>query len=67
MGSEEALRPPQKVLTMDEALARAKRGEERLIQAKLPTTRNIKRRLAWKRDRGIDTSVEERFCGIDLQ
>ena len=51
-------------LSLEEVLARARQGRQRLIAAGLPTTRNIKRRLAWKRARGIDTTEEERFCGL---
>ena len=56
---------PQKVLTLEEALARARRGKQRLIEAGRPTTRNIEGRLAWKRARGIDTTLEEQFCGLE--
>ena len=55
---------PQEILTMEEVLARAQRGKERLIRAGLPITRNIERRLAWKRARGIDTTVEEQRFGL---
>ena len=52
---------------MEEVLARARRGRERLIRAGLPTTRNIERRLAWKRARGIDTTVEEQRLGLSRE
>ena len=55
---------PQEILTVEEVVARARRGKERLIRAGLPTTRNIERRLAWKRARGIDTTAEEQACGL---
>ena len=60
MESAENPTPLREVLTMEEALARAKRGKLRLVKAGLPTTRNIEGRLAWKRARGIDTTLEER-------
>lgn len=50
---------------MEEAVARARSGKERLIRAGLSTTRNIERWLAWKRARGIDTTVEEQRFGIN--
>jgi hypothetical protein len=49
---------------MEEVLAMGKQGRKRLIRAGLPTTRNNERRLAWKRARGIDTTVEERRLGF---
>ena len=56
--------PAQTILTLEEALARGKRNYQRLVEAGLPTTRNIEARLAWKRARGIDTTVEEWACGL---
>ena len=53
----------QEILTLEEAVTRAQEGKQRLIAAGLPTTRNNERRLAWKRSRGIDTTVEERLLG----
>ena len=64
MEPADALPRPQKVLTLEEALARAARNHRRLIEAGRPTTRNIEGRLAWKRARGIDTTLEEQFCGL---
>ena len=60
-----AIPPPQEILTLEEALIRAQEGKQRLVAAGLSTTRNIERRLAWKRSRGIDTTVEERLCGLE--
>ena len=57
--------PLQEVLTLEEALERGRRNYQRLVESGLPTTRNIERRLAWKRARGIDTTVEERLCGLE--
>ena len=51
---------------MEEVLERGRQNYQRLVEAGGPTTRNIERRLAWKRARGIDTTVEERFCGLSL-
>ena len=56
----EASTPPQRILTMDEVLQQAGRGRERLIKAGRSTKRDNQARLAWKRSRGIDTTVEER-------
>lgn len=56
---------PQKVLTLEEALARADRNHQRLIEAGGPATRNVEGRLAWKRARGIDTTLEEQSCGLE--
>ena len=49
---------------MEEVRARARENHQRLVQAGGPTTRNIERRLAWKRARGIDTTVEEQRFGL---
>ena len=57
--------PSPEILTLEEVLIRAEQGKQRLIAAGLSTTRNIERRLAWKRSRGIDTTVEERLCGLE--
>ena len=57
--------PSQQILTLEEVVIRAEQGKQRLIAAGLSTTRNIERRLAWKRSRGIDTTVEERLCGLE--
>ena len=57
--------PPQKISTMEEILAEGRENYQRLVEAGGPTTRNIERRLAWKRARGIDTTAEEQFCGLD--
>ena len=67
MTPTEATPPPPEILTMDEVLERARRGEERLTTAGLPTTRNNARRLAWKRAKGIDTTVEERRRALDTR
>ena len=56
--------PAQEILTFEEVLARGKRNYQRLVEAGLPTVRNIEARLAWKRARGIDTTVEEWACGL---
>ncbi len=64
MESAEVLPPPEEVLTMEEAVTRARRAKQQLIRAGLPTTRNLERRLAWKRARGIDTTVEEQRLGL---
>lgn len=58
-----APRPPT-ILTMEEALARARENYKRGIAAGASPTRNIERRLAWKRSRGIDTTAEEEACGF---
>jgi len=49
---------------MEEALARGRENYKRGIAAGMSPTRNIKRRLAWKRSRGIDTTAEEQACGL---
>ena len=49
---------------MEEILAEGRENHQRLVDAGGPTTRNIERRLAWKRARGIDTTAEEQFCGL---
>ena len=46
---------------MEELLAEGRENHQRLVDAGRPTTRNIERRLAWKRARGIDTTLEERL------
>lgn len=56
--------PTQKVLTLEEALARADRAYQQLLSLGGPATRDIEGRLAWKRARGIDTTVEEQLCGL---
>lgn len=38
--------------------------DERLLARGGSPTRNIERRLAWKRSRGIDTTAEEQACGL---
>ncbi len=48
---------------MEEARARAEQGYQRLL-ALGRGTRDIEGRLAWKRARGIDTTLEEQYCGI---
>ena len=53
--------PPKRWVTMEELLAEGRENHQRLVDAGRPTTRNIGRRLAWKRARGIDTTVEERL------
>ena len=60
-----AIPQSQKILTLEEVLIRAEQGKQRLVAAGMPTTRNVERRLAWKRTRGIDTTVEERLCGLE--
>ena len=60
-----AIPPSQETLTLEEVLIRAREGKQRLIAAGLSTARNIERRLAWKRSRGIDSTVEERLCGLE--
>jgi len=65
MESAETLPRPQKVLTLEEALARADRNYQRLIEAGGPAARDIEGRLAWKRARGVDTTLEEQFCGLE--
>lgn len=60
-----AIPPSQQILTLEEVLIRARQGKQRLVAAGLSTTQNIERRLAWKRSRGIDTTVEERLCGLE--
>ena len=57
----DAFIPPKESLTMEELLAEGRENHRRLVDAGRPTTRNIERRLAWKRTRGIDTTVEERL------
>ena len=52
------------IMTMEEALARARENYKRGIAAGASPTRNIERRLAWKRSRGIDTTAEEEACGL---
>ncbi|MCQ3805405.1 MAG: hypothetical protein KTV45_15150 [Acidimicrobiia bacterium] len=52
------------ILTMEEALARARENYQRGIAAGMSPTRNIEKRLAWKRSRGIDTTAEEQACGL---
>ena len=54
------------MLTMEEARARAEKGYQRLL-ARGRGTRDIEGRLAWKRARGIDTTLEERYCGLNLR
>ena len=54
---------PERILTMEEARARAEQGYQRLL-ARGRGTRDIEGRLAWKRARGIDTTLEEQYCGI---
>lgn len=49
---------------MEEARASAEQGYRRLL-ARGRGTRDIAGRLAWKRARGIDTTLEERYCGIN--
>ncbi len=67
MASTETTPSPPEILTMDKVLERAWRGKERLMKAGLPTTRDNARRLAWKRARGIDTTVEERRRALDTR
>ena len=57
----DTLIPPEGWVTMEELLAEGRENHQRLVDAGQPTTRNIERRLAWKRARGIDTTVEERL------
>lgn len=59
-------RPERRMLTMEEARARAEKGYQRLL-ARGRGTRDIEGRLAWKRARGIDTTLEERYCGLNLR
>ena len=56
--------PPPTILTMEEALERGRENYERLLARGGSRTRNIERRLAWKRSRGIDTTAEEQACGL---
>ncbi|MDE0131004.1 MAG: hypothetical protein OXM62_06125 [bacterium] len=56
--------PPPTILTMEEALERGRENYERLLARGGSPTRNIERRLAWKRSRGIDTTAEEQACGL---
>ena len=56
--------PPPTILTMEEALARGRKNYKRGIAAGGSPTRNIEKRLAWKRSRGIDTTAEEQACGL---
>ena len=60
-----AIPPSQEILTLGEVLIHAQKGKQCLIAVGLSTTRNIKRRLAWKRSRGIDTTVEKRYRGVE--
>ena len=57
-----AIPPSQKILTLEEVLIRSEQGKQRLVAAGMSTTPKIERRLAWKRSRGIDTTLEERLC-----
>ena len=57
-----AIPPSQEILTLEEVLIRSEQGKQRLVAAGMSTTPKIERRLAWKRSRGIDTTVEERLC-----
>ena len=57
----DTLIPPERWVTMEELLAEGRENHQRLVDAGRPTTRNIERRLAWKRARGVDTTVEERL------
>jgi len=56
--------PPPLVLTMEEALSRGRENHKRLVAAGGSPVRNIEKRLAWKRSRGIDTTAEEQACGL---
>ena len=59
LGMELTLAEPP-ALTMDQVRARMAEGRRRLVERGIHT-RNLERRLAWKRARGIDTAVEERL------
>lgn len=48
---------------MEQARARAERGHQRLLE-RGRDARDIKARLEWKRNRGIDTTLEERYSGL---
>ena len=54
----------QRVLTLGEALARGERAYQQLLRLGGPARRDIEGRLAWKRARGVDTTVEERLCRL---
>ena len=47
-----AIPPSPEILSLEQALTRARQAKQGLIAAGLPTARNIRRRLAWKRSRG---------------
>ncbi len=56
--------PPPMILTMEEALAMGRENYKRLVAAGGSPVRDIEKRLAWKRSRGIDTTAEEEACGL---
>ena len=56
--------PPPLVLTMEEALDMGRENRERWLAAGGSATRDIEKRLVWKRSRGIDTTAEEQACGL---
>jgi len=56
--------PPPVILTMEEVQARGQENHKRLLAAGGSPVRNIDKRLAWKRSRGVDTTAEEEACGL---
>ena len=52
--------PPPVILTMEEALVRGRENHKRLVAAGGSPVRNIEKRLAWKRSRGIDTTPKNK-------
>ncbi|MCY4368673.1 MAG: helix-turn-helix transcriptional regulator [bacterium] len=58
---ELALSSPD-VLTVADVKARMAEGAQRLAERGI-AARDVEQRLAWKRARGVDTSVEQRLLG----